>query len=84
MVGRVWRRVGVWLRANAPFSFMNNEDEWHSFVVGVGEGFFFLASLFHLVTPAYLLKEPHYYRFGQAVGFAAFLWTIAGIVSWLT
>lgn len=42
--------------------------EWHSFVVGWSEGFCLFRSL-AVFSPK---EERHYYRFGQAIGFASF------------
>lgn len=73
---------GWWHRV-APGSFMNTADEWHAVVYGFGEGFFPLALLRGRPEPEYVRLEPHYYRWGQSVGFGALVGVLTVATWWV-
>ena len=55
--------------------------EWHSFVIGVGDGFAFTGTT---IADAEDLKgEVHYYKAGVFVGRLAFVVTIGGLIKWV-
>lgn len=63
-----------------PAEFMNDYQELHAFIEGIAEGFCPWLSRFE---PDDELKrdiesEHHYYAFGMVIGFAGFIFAIAG------
>ena len=75
----ITKKVLQWLN---PAEFMNTYQEWHAFVEGVSEGF--CPWDFKFEPNAELKKdiedEHHYYVFGIVIGFAAFIFAIAGAI----
>lgn len=63
-----------------PAEFMNDYQEWHAFWEGIAEGFCPWHQ--HFEPSEELQKdiesEHHYYAFGMIIGFAAFVFAIAG------
>ncbi len=65
-----------------PANFMDTYQEWHAFVEGIADGFCPWQSRY---DPNEELKqdiesEHHYYSAGTVIGFAAFIFAIAGAV----
>jgi len=65
----------------SPFSFMNTPDEWHSFVIGVFEGFtLFIPAHFERIRAKIMVDSEYwYYSFGRGVGFFIAILTAVGI-----
>lgn len=65
----------------SPFSFLNTPDEWHSFVIGVFEGFtLFIPPRFKRITAHIMVDSEYwYYSFGRGVGFLSAILTAIGI-----
>ena len=61
-------------------TFMNTVEEWHSFVIGLCEGFCFWKPRIEPRKLAYLQGEWHYYVFGRAIGFLALVWLIVAVI----
>ena len=86
MLISIWRRLKSalgffnfpkWLK-----NFLNTEDEWHSFIVGLCESIHIFKPLFSKdnAIPEYIIKEYHYYIFGRALGFIILAFFILSLV----
>jgi len=64
------------------YTFMNTPEEWHTIIIGIGEGFCPWQPRYESGTKVknMIKKEYHYYIFGTAVGFAGLIFAIAGAV----
>jgi len=64
-------------------TFMNTPDEWHTTVIGIGEGFCPWQPRYEPGEDVenMIKKEYHYYIFGTAVGFACLIFALAGAVA---
>ena len=81
-MNKLWtftKKVLQWLN---PAEFMNTYQEWHAFVEGVSEGFCPWDSRYEPSDELSkdISDEHHYYVFGIAVGFAVFIFAIAGAI----
>lgn len=63
-----------------PAEFMNDYQEVHAFVEGIAEGFCPWISRFEPSSELQkdIESEHHYYVFGMIIGFAGFIFAIAG------
>ena len=63
-----------------PAEFMNDYQEWHAFWEGVAEGFCPWLSRFEPDEKLQknIESEHHYYAFGMVIGFAGFIFAMAG------
>lgn len=66
-----------------PHSF--TDEEKHSFLLGIAQGFNPSKSLYHarLTTPLYILYEQHYYYGGRAVGLILLVLFLTAIYKFL-
>jgi len=60
---------------------MNTPDEWHAFVNGFCEaGCLFIPTILRVWTPREVIREHHYYRFGQLLGFPVGIFAAYGFI----
>lgn len=61
------------------YTFMNTPDEWHTVVIGLGDGYCPWQKRYEPTAEMkrIIRKEHHYYNAGMGVGFALLIFSIA-------
>lgn len=75
-LGRIFKNLGECL---------STHEEWHALVIGFGYGYCPWTPAFPIsaVLRGQVIKEHHYYMVGTVLGFAGFIFTIAGAVAYV-